>query len=134
MESRTKPWLFISSGLLAIAVITFLLYPLRHESSAVEYAAQHKKAFVAPKHNVWAELSADEATTVNDFILEHYKDLNLTAKPSKSARDANFIHIVESLRPNKTDAISYLYNNGTIPERWAKAAVSQNFPDGPYSK
>ncbi|KAF2766199.1 amine oxidase catalytic domain-containing protein [Teratosphaeria nubilosa] len=91
-----------------------------------------KAEFHAPRKNLWAELTEDEANDVNDFLSHELAYLNLTKRPT-SARD-NFIFIVETLKPNKTDATPYLYSNDHAkPARWAKAAVAQNFPnDGPY--
>ncbi|EMC99114.1 hypothetical protein BAUCODRAFT_59376, partial [Baudoinia panamericana UAMH 10762] len=85
----------------------------------------------APKSNVWAEITESEASAVNDFIHDRFAHLNLTKRP-KSAQD-NFVFVVETLKPNKTDAVAYLYDDGpAAPERWAKVAISQNLDDGPY--
>ncbi|KAK3701618.1 hypothetical protein LTR37_015369 [Vermiconidia calcicola] len=94
------------------------------------YRSQKKQSFTAPKTNVWADLTEREAHDVYVFLYEDLAYLNLTKHP-KSNRD-NFIFIVEALRPNKTDAVSYLYDAGPTPRRWAKAAVAQHMDDEPY--
>ncbi|KAK3071898.1 hypothetical protein LTR53_007816 [Teratosphaeriaceae sp. CCFEE 6253] len=129
MELRTKPWVILSSAFLATALIAFLVFPLHHESPGVTYASQQRKAFQAPKQNIWAELSEAEAADVNAFVVKT-SHLNLTLHP-KNAQD-DFIFVVETLKPNKTDAISYLYGDGPAPKRWAKVAISQVLSDGPY--
>lgn len=131
MELRNRPFVILSSLLVIISLAAFLSFPFSTDHTPVEYSSRHSDGFQAPKQNIWAELTEIEAAEVNDFILEEFADLNLTKHP-KSARD-NSIFVVETLKPNKTDAISYLYGDGpSPPERWAKAAIAQNLEDGPY--
>ncbi|KAK4555849.1 hypothetical protein LTR86_007069 [Recurvomyces mirabilis] len=130
MDRRRAYWLpTFFFAIFVLGSLIYLRYP--HTSTAFEYKSQQdKQAFKAPKHNVFAELTEQEATSVNDFILEKFDHLNLTKHP-KSARD-NFVYIVETLKPNKTDAVTFLHDDAPPPERWAKASISENFPDGPY--
>ncbi|KAK4544002.1 hypothetical protein LTR36_004776 [Oleoguttula mirabilis] len=130
LKSR-RPWVLLSSLLILVGVAAFLVFPLDHEQSPIGYASKHAAPYKAPRQNVWAELTEGEAADVNNFILKEFAHLDLKKHP-KSARD-NFIFVVETLKPNKTDAASYLYNDGpSPPERWAKAAIAQNLKDGPY--
>ena len=132
MASKSRPWLILSSAILLVSIFGFLVYPFEHHESSVDYASKHRPSFHAPKHNVWAELTEQEAADVNDFILKHddFLHLNLTKRPN-SALD-NFIFIVETLRPNKTDATAYLHEKGSHPERYAKAIISQQLDGDPY--
>ncbi|KAK5109943.1 hypothetical protein LTR62_006432 [Meristemomyces frigidus] len=143
MERRGKPWLVPTLLLLLISLssLAYFQYPQATTTSSFDPTSHPKSPFKAPKQNIFSELTAAEASSVNTFILEKFGHLNLTKHP-KSAKD-NFVYIVETLKPNKTDAIHYLHPQGTDadadaeaapqpPERWAKAAISENFPDGPY--
>ena len=126
---RSKAWVAISSLVLLVLLSAFLLSPASTKSS-LPYSAGSKQAYHAPKNNVWSELTEQEASDVTNFINETLPELNLTKRP-ESSRD-NFVFIVETLRPNKTDAAPYLFGDGGKPQRWAKAAVAQNLEDGPY--
>lgn len=130
MELRQQRLLLLTSACLFAVIVAFFVYPLHGPIESPNYRSKSKEAFVAPKQNVWAELSENEAKDVYDFVFEELAHLNLTKRP-KSNFD-NFIFTAETLRPNKTDAAPYLYNDADIPERWAKVAVSQNFDNEPY--
>jgi primary-amine oxidase len=136
MELRNRPFALFSSILFLVAVTAFLLFPIyNHHDGSVHYKSSSRlnKGFKAPRRNVWAELTAQEAGDVNDFVLKELSHLNLTKHP-RDLRD-NFVFVVETLLPNKSDTVLYLYEDGNSspPERWAKVAVAQNFKDdGPY--
>lgn len=131
IELRSRPWVLLSSVIVLVVFAVFLLYPLDHGQSAVEYASNQARPYKAPRQNVWAELTKSEAADVNDFVLREFAHLDLKKYP-KSAQD-NFIFAVETLKPNKTDSVSYLYDDApSPPERWAKAVVNENLEDGPY--
>jgi len=133
MEFRSRPFVLFSTLLVLIVTVVYLSFPLNDTPSPAKYASQRDgRPFKARKQNVWSELTDQEASEVNEFIVKEYPELNLTEHP-KSAGD-NFIYFVETLRPNKTDALAYLYDDGpSPPQRWAKAAIAQNFEDdGPY--
>ena len=130
MEFRKQHLLILSSACFFAAVITFFAYPFQGLIETPRYETGSRKAFTAPKHNVWAELTEGEANDVYDFVFEELAHLNLTKRPKNNFD--NFIFTVETLRPNKSDATPYLYDGADIPERWAKVAVSQNFDNEPY--
>lgn len=130
MESRRQALVLFSSLIFFTLLSAFLIYWPIDDGSEIAYKSQGNPAFKAPKVNVWAELTTNEADSVYDFLSDELSYLNLTKKP-RSGRD-NFLFIVETLRPNKTDASSFLYDDGPTPQRWAKAAVSQNFHGEPY--
>lgn len=132
MESRrTAVVLFSSVTLFTIISIFMIYWPIDDNGDiAYKFSTASKPAFQAPKNNIWAELTTDEANSVYDFLSEELGYLNLTKRPG-SGKD-NFLFIVETLRPNKTDAAPYLYDDGPEPERWAKAAVSQSINGESY--
>jgi primary-amine oxidase len=130
MELRTKPLLVLVSACIFATITVFYLIPFRNGGIDDTYRSQKKDSFRAPKTNVWAELSVNEFNSVYDFLQDELSHLNLTKHP-KSNRD-NFIFILETLRPNKTDTVPYLHKDADAPERWAKASVSQYMDGQPY--
>lgn len=118
------------TAILAFILVTaaYYAYPGSHSEVNGPFVGL-SKSFHAPKINIWAELTEDEASQVSDFILKTCTHLNLTTHPH-SSRD-NFINSIEILRPNKTDAVPYLYEDGSIVERWAKVSLAENHSDGP---
>lgn len=122
---------FFTSLTVSILLFSYLTFwpNYDHEHGTLHHAPT-KPSFKAPKSNIWAELTTDEADSVYTFLLEELSHLNLTKNP-RSGRD-NFLFIAETLKPNKTAAVPYLYEDGPEPERWAKAAISQTFDGEPY--
>lgn len=131
MEPRSRPFVLLSSIFIVFVVTAFLVFPFGSKQTDADFPSRTaEESFKAPKRNVWAELTEEEAASVNGFILQELSHLNLTKRPT-SARD-NFIFFVETLKPNKTDVTSYFYEDGIFPpERWAKAAISQELEIGP---
>lgn len=88
----------------------------------------------APKSNIWADLDDAETKVVYDLLVDEF---NLTSVENATAYD-NYLMWIETLRPNKTEAIEYLDHNGKIPERWARASIflgtdeytTDEYPDG----
>ena len=112
------------------AILTaFYAFPFHENSQRPRYETSSAKDFKASKYNIWAELSEAEAKDVYDFVFDELAHLNLTKRPKKNFD--NFIFTVETLRPNKTDAVSYLHEDAEVPERWAKVAVSETFDEEP---
>ncbi|CEP23019.1 Abp1 [Cyberlindnera jadinii] len=109
-------------------------YPELLEKREVACGASTPGDAVPSKINIWADLSDDEAQVVYDLLKDTF---NLTASVNATMYD-NYVTWIETLRPNKTDAIAYLDNDGPVPERWARATVflgtdeyvSDEFPDG----
>lgn len=130
MEFRRRPLLVLTSLCLFAVLTAFLVYPLRTKTGHPNFQPEQKHSFRAHHDNVWSELTEGEVNEVYDFIYENLAHLNLTKQP-RSSKD-NFVFIVERLRPNKTDAVSYLYEDAPAPERWAKAAIAQTLESGPY--
>lgn len=89
---------------------------------------------IAPKSNIWADLDEAESKTVFDLLNDVY---NLTSMEDATPYD-NYLMWIETLRPNKTDAVAYLDNNGPLPSRNARAVVflgteeylSEDYPNG----
>ncbi|KAL8685663.1 MAG: hypothetical protein Q9218_007622 [Villophora microphyllina] len=84
----------------------------------------------APKSNIFAGLTNDEAAAVTSFLHDQ-KDLNLTAASNATSWD-NKILTVELLQPNKSDAISYLDSTSQAPVRQARAILRFGATLEPY--
>lgn len=79
----------------------------------------------APKANPFVALSQDEIDAVGRWLLSPDQGLNLTDtnNPNVSLSD-NYIWHIDILKPNKTDVLSYLDGDGTVP-RHARVALIQ---------
>lgn len=130
MSARRRAATLCSTLVIFSILAAFLIYWPAPDKPHATYKSMSKSQFEAPKTNIWAELATEEADSVYDFLYAELSYLNLTKRPG-SGKD-NFLFIVETLRPNKTDAVSYLFGDGPEPRRWAKAAVSQNVEGDPY--
>ncbi|KAF7187989.1 Amiloride-sensitive amine oxidase [copper-containing] [Pseudocercospora fuligena] len=130
MESWSRSFYYFTGLLVFVTAFTFLLIPQNYQETSYDYQIAGHKTFTAPRKNVWAELSEDEAKDVYGFAYQKLSDLNLVKHP-KSANE-NSIYLVEALKPNKTDAIPYLYEDAGTPERWAKMVLAQNIDGEPY--
>lgn len=130
MEPRSRSTLYLSAFLFFVAITTWFVLPTKyHYDSSPPYATESKPTFSAPKQNVWAELTETEAQDIYDFVYAQRPELNLVHRP-KSALE-NSIYILETLRPNKTDVVPYLFEDGKAPQRWAKAVLALNVDDTP---
>ncbi|QIW96999.1 hypothetical protein AMS68_002517 [Peltaster fructicola] len=126
-RAPSKRWLLFTAFVLLLCLIVYLSTPLLKTSEARQ--ADVVTAFNAPKRNIWADLSEDEAAEVTSFLFKHFAPLNLTHHPHNS-RD-NYINTIEVLRPNKTDAASYLYDGGDLVARYAKVSLNEHHAEGP---
>ena len=86
---------------------------------------------VAPKSNPFMSLSQDEIDNVAVWLLDPAQGLNLTNTSSPGiALNDNYIWHIESLKPNKSDVLSYLDSNGTVP-RYARVTLIEGGCDVP---
>ncbi|KAK3940868.1 putative copper amine oxidase [Diplogelasinospora grovesii] len=101
--------------------------PRSTEPSCVETLATN---IAAPKTNIWGELSHVEAAAVVQWLFAQ-PELNLTVTDKATAWD-NTILLVESMRPNKTDALPYLDGNATAPTKYAHVVLDHRATESPY--
>ncbi|KAI5363237.1 putative copper amine oxidase [Septoria linicola] len=80
-------------------------------------------AISAPKTNIWAGLTDDEAASVT-YWLFHQTDLNLTTSDVAGEWD-NTVLLVELMQPNKTDALNYIDSSGAVPARYAHVVLDK---------
>ena len=130
MEPRSRPFLFISSIVVFLIIAGYFSFPSHHDTAPSYSLSTSHETYEAPKQNIWAELTADEARDVSEFVVKEFTHLELIERP-RSSRDS-FINSVEVLKPNKTGAIPYLHADGELPERWAKVTLAENREDGPF--
>lgn len=129
MDSRGKKYAAFCSFIFFVTILTWVLIPNTHLAEET-FSTQNKKAFKAPKQNVWSELTEHEANEIYDFVYAELPNLKLVEKPKNG--EGNFIYTVETLRPNKTDVLPYLLEDGNLPERWAKVVIGQTIQDEKY--
>lgn len=86
----------------------------------------------APKPNPFKALTGDEIASVESWLMSTESlGLNLTDLSSGTlALSDNYIAQIEVLKPNKTDVLSYLDCNGTVP-RYARVVLNHGAHDPP---
>ncbi|KZV72277.1 copper amine oxidase [Peniophora sp. CONT] len=84
----------------------------------------------APKSNVWAQLTDDEAADIVKY-LHKQTELNLTASSDAGTWD-NAITVVDILRPNKTGVLAYLDGEGSAPDRYGRAVIYFGATEQPW--
>ncbi|KAK7427647.1 hypothetical protein QQZ08_005922 [Neonectria magnoliae] len=87
-------------------------------------------AITAPKKNIFQSLTDREYADVTAY-LHAQEELNLTAVVNSTSWD-NVIVSVDLLQPNKTDALTYLDDDGSAPTRYARATLQFNSKLQPY--
>ncbi|CAK3734610.1 Membrane primary amine oxidase [Lecanosticta acicola] len=132
MDLENRKFFIICSILFFTAIISWVFLPVSNlaEQSWSFATAESPFSFKAPKPNIWSELTEDETREVYNFVAAELPDLNLVTRPENGV--GNFTYTVETLRPNKTDAISYLYGDDHSPERWAKLVLGQSINNERY--
>lgn len=113
-----------------VLVVGYLLVPTDKDGPRLNIATASSTRFTAPRHNIWLDLNQKDAEDIYDFLVQEWADLNITRHP-KSGAD-NFIVTIETLQPNKSQTLPFLFENGSKPEQWAKVVLSHNTPRGPF--
>lgn len=122
-----RHWLPLS-GLLILSTVSYLTlsnyWPDISTLSPSYSTAKH--TFHAPYSNLWAELTQQEANDVYDFLFHTQTQLNLTQHPTHRVGE-NYVHLIEILRPNKSDTTPYLDESLSPPRRFVHLiTVEQN--------
>ncbi|KKA26891.1 hypothetical protein TD95_003263 [Thielaviopsis punctulata] len=84
----------------------------------------------APKTNIWSALTESEAVGLVSWMFDR-PELNLTVSENATSWD-NTIILVETLAPNKSDALAYIDNNSSEPVKYAHAVLNYRATDEPY--
>lgn len=132
MERRKKLHLATLVAVVFVSVVGYLLVlpTVRSGGPRLNIGAASTTSFKAPKHNIWSDLSKTEHEDVYGFLSKEWADLNITRTP-KTSKD-NFIVTIETLQPNKSQALPYLFEDEGRPGRWAKIVLSHHTPEGPF--
>ena len=78
---------------------------------------------------IFEDLNEDELKAVRDYMLSD-PQLNITAH-DQAGLNTNYIFLIELYPPNKADALAFLDNGGSKPERVAKVVVQAGGLDVP---
>ncbi|KAH8701543.1 copper amine oxidase [Talaromyces proteolyticus] len=90
----------------------------------------HAATITAPKQNVWNSLTDTETAAVTQWLFAQ-SDLNLT-KTSAAGDWDNTVLLVELMYPNKTNALTYIDQNGPEPARFAHVVIAHRASVNPY--
>lgn len=124
MQPRQRILILASSIVIFATLVAFYTFSSPSASTLISVPiSTSKESFQAPRSNVWADLTEDEADSVYTLVRDEFADLNLTKAP-RSARE-NSISFIETLKPNKTDVLPYIEGASVPPPRWARVALSQ---------
>jgi len=132
MQRSIRSAFLVVSTVVFFSAICFVLLPLDiggQEATSASSPASPQPQFAAPKRNVWADLSKDEADQIYSFLLTEWVDLNLTRTP-RSAADT-YVYNIEVLQPNKTAVLPYLAGANRKPSRWARIVLSSTVDGKP---
>lgn len=126
MQARTIPFSLLT--LVVFSTIIYLLKPFYNIDNGISYetdSSRTRRPFSAPSRNVWSELDENEALELYEYLKQSSAFANLTWS-STTPGNGSFLNLVELLRPNKSDVIDYMHNEGPTPERWARVSVFEN--------
>src|ERR1700743_171892 len=104
MARSIRYWITTSSAFLFLFVVLLAFHPIfrfpEHPFQTSHTSPDTCHRCIAPRKNIWADLSEEEAKELVEFL---YLDssLNLTKAANATAWD-NHIAFVETLPPNKT--------------------------------
>lgn len=75
--------------------------------------------------NVWAPLTLQETTDINEWLFSPSRNLNLTRKVENSELSDNIVYLIESYAPNKADALAYLDDpsQNQLPQRYSRVTI-----------
>jgi primary-amine oxidase len=108
-----------------------LLANARSPTLGATSATQPRKPFSAPALNAWAEIDEAEASQIYVWLNENVNFFG-TKDGDDHAHRQHVPYIIELLRPNKSDVVEYLDNEGPEPARWARLSVSESKGDEAY--
>lgn len=130
MSRTARIGIGVSAFIIFSSLIIFSIHQLFHaELNIFPFRAQQPvDAYLAPKQNIWSDLSVSEFEQILEFLYTVPNDLNLTREANATAWD-NHIAIVEVLHPNKTDAVRYLDGDAPPPPRYARIIINEGATD-----
>ena len=127
----SKP-LYLSGFVVLIFYIFATSVPLFKHGKLVLFSKTQRSdsnLILAPRRNVWADLSEEEAQSVRELLFSR-PELNLTQGIEAGPYD-NTLRLVEILQPNKTEVLSYFNSESGPPERWVRAVINEGAGERP---
>ncbi|KAF8600307.1 amine oxidase catalytic domain-containing protein [Ceratobasidium sp. AG-I] len=102
-------------------VVLCALVSAQPETGGAKCPADGALRTKAPKTNIWASLTRSETKEVQDWMYRQ-KGFNLTRMENARMND-NTLWLIESILPNKTDALRYVDKNGETPAKYARVIL-----------
>ncbi|KAI1142580.1 copper amine oxidase [Hypoxylon sp. FL0543] len=91
------------------------------------------KSVVAPKANVWAQISPEDNLAVWNLLHDPASGLNLT-DPSTAIINDNYVFYIDTVHTNKSEVLPYLDGLGVKPSSWARAIIFEGGKPEPVSQ
>lgn len=129
--SHSRHFLSITAGFFIVSITFFLFWSqlsvyfgfFRTNPANPSRPSSHSSSGIAPRPNIWADLTDKETVEVLNFVHSNSPELNLTAAINASLWD-NFIHGIEAIRPKKEDALKFITGTSQHPPaRFARIAI-----------
>ncbi|KAI0893413.1 copper amine oxidase [Annulohypoxylon nitens] len=94
---------------------------------------QAAESIVAPKANVWSQISPEDNVAVWNLLHDPASGLNLT-DPTTAILTDNYVFYIDTVHVNKSDALPYLDASGPKPGSWARAIIFEGGKPEPGSQ
>ncbi|OTA70509.1 amine oxidase catalytic domain-containing protein [Hypoxylon sp. EC38] len=88
---------------------------------------------VAPKANVWAQISPEDNLAVWNLLHDPASGLNLT-NPDTAIINDNYVWYIDTVHVNKSEVLPYLDADGAKPGSWARAIIFEGGKPEPVSQ
>ncbi|KAI1416282.1 copper amine oxidase [Hypoxylon sp. FL1857] len=88
---------------------------------------------VAPKANVWAQISPDDNLAVWNLLHDPTSWLNLT-DPDTAIVNDNYVWYIDTVHMNKSEVLPYLDGSGVKPSSWARVIIFEGGKPEPVSQ
>ncbi|OTA90498.1 hypothetical protein M434DRAFT_390384 [Hypoxylon sp. CO27-5] len=88
---------------------------------------------VAPKANVWAQISPEDNLAVWNLLHDPASGLNLT-DPDTAIINDNYVWYIDTVHVNKSEVLPYLDGDGAKPSSWARAIIFEGGKAEPVSQ
>ncbi|KAI2470927.1 copper amine oxidase [Annulohypoxylon bovei var. microspora] len=83
---------------------------------------QVAESIVAPKANVWSQISPEDNLAVWNLLHDPTSGLNLT-DPDTAILTDNYVFYIDTVHVNKSGVLPYLDASGSKPGSWARALI-----------
>ncbi|KAI1462708.1 copper amine oxidase [Annulohypoxylon moriforme] len=94
---------------------------------------QAAESVVAPKSNVWSQISPEDNLAVWNLLHDPASGLNLT-DPNTAVLTDNYVFYIDTVHVNKSDVLPYLDASGPKPGSWARVIIFEGGKSEPGSQ